>query len=65
MTQLFLPAEPRFARPKAAPAGRQLARLKERLRAAGRGFDLVDLGVTLWLTLWAACVSASLMLLLR
>jgi hypothetical protein len=66
MTQLTLPAEPRLRRPaapKAAPADGQLARLKARVRAAGRRLDLIDFGVTLWLTLWASCVSASVVLL--
>lgn len=59
MTQLTLPLAPSKA------SSGQLGRIKARLRAAGRGADLLDLGVSLWLALWAACVSASLVLLLR
>ena len=63
MTQLTASAAPR--RSDAHPDGGQLARLTQRLRIAGRRVDVVDLGVTLWLTMWAACVSASLFLLAR
>jgi hypothetical protein len=30
-----------------------------------RRFDIVEIGVTVWLMMWAACVSASLFLLAR
>jgi len=50
MTQLSVSAEP-------------LRRPKARRRSAGRGRDLADLGVSLWLMLWASCVSASVFLL--
>jgi hypothetical protein len=65
MTQLILPLVPRLRAEArtAAPAGGQLDRLKARVRAAGRRLDLIDLGVTLWLTLWATCVGASVILL--
>jgi hypothetical protein len=63
MTQLTFSAEPRLRRQAAPAADGQLARLKDRVRAAGRRLDFVDFGVTLWLTLWASCVTASLFLL--
>ncbi len=63
MTQLTASADPRLS--PAHRDGGQLARLQQRLRLGGRRVDIVDLGVTLWLTMWAACVSASLFLLAR
>lgn len=62
MTQLTYSAEP-LRRPKAQAPGGQLSRLMDRARAAGRGLDLIDLGVSLWIMLWASCVSASVFLL--
>jgi len=62
MTQLTVSAEPRL--PEHHMDGGQLAQLKQRL-IGGRRIDVVDLGITLWLTMWAACVSASLFLLAR
>jgi hypothetical protein len=62
MTQLTVSAEPRLSED---PSDGQLSRLKQRLRIGGRPVDIVDLGITLWLTMWAACVSASVVLLAR
>jgi len=59
MTQLTLPFAPT---PRGAADG-QLDRLTDRVRRAGRRLDLIDFGVTLWLTLWASCVTASVFLL--
>lgn len=61
MTQLTVSDTHR--RPRTGRPGGLVALVRERVGAARRNIDLIDVGVSLWLALWAGCVSASLYLL--